>query len=73
MSSICTEKRAIEIIHTVGKPSSAGYDRKVPEYTEFLREIQPRQWIVIYFIPILLALVNAWYCKDDLDSSLCSR
>ena len=22
--------------------SSAGYDRKVPEYTEFLRKIQPR-------------------------------
>ena len=26
----------------IGKRSSAGYDRKVPEYTEFLRKIQPR-------------------------------
>ena len=25
-----------------GGPSSAGYDRKVPEYTEFLHKIQPR-------------------------------
>ena len=26
----------------IRKRSSAGYDRKVPEYTEFLRKIQPR-------------------------------
>ena len=26
----------------IGKCSSAGYDRKVPEYTEFLQNIQPR-------------------------------
>ena len=31
----------------IGENISAGYDRKVPEHTEFLRKIQPRRYCAI--------------------------
>ena len=37
----------------IGKRSSAGYDRKVPEYTEFLRKIQPSLWS--------FAFISLWF------------